>query len=126
MWQPMALISEKNQPQTPGIFCFTEKDGVWYLHKVKREKFRMDSENKILCSDIVKNMTCKNIYLFTLQPKTIDDTQLTLMVKTGFEPIVFCFLAWYGGMIQTFRDLYYPGISCSLRLPLSFTCFLSF
>lgn len=73
MWQPMELISEKNQPQTPGIFCFTEKKGVWYLHKLKRKKFRMDSENKILCSDPVKNVSCKNIYLFTLQPRTIDD-----------------------------------------------------
>ncbi|XP_015671728.1 arylamine N-acetyltransferase, pineal gland isozyme NAT-3-like [Protobothrops mucrosquamatus] len=73
MWQPMELISEKNQPQTPGIFCFTEKKGVWYLHKLKRKKFGMDSENKILCSDPVKNVSCKNIYLFTLQPRTIDD-----------------------------------------------------
>lgn len=83
MWQPMELISEKNQPQTPGIFCFTEKGGVWYFHKVKRKEVRMDSENKILCSDIVKNVTCKNIYLFTLQPKTIDDFRLaSLQLQT--------------------------------------------
>ncbi|XP_034282326.1 arylamine N-acetyltransferase, pineal gland isozyme NAT-3-like [Pantherophis guttatus] len=83
MWQPMELISQKNQPQTPGIFCFTEKGGVWYFHKVKRKKVRMDSENKILCSDIVKNGTCKNIYLFTLQPKTIDDFRLaSLQLQT--------------------------------------------
>ncbi|KAL7978967.1 hypothetical protein Chor_001270 [Crotalus horridus] len=69
----MKLISEKNQLQTPGIFCFMEKKGVWYLHKLKRKKFRMDSENKILCSDPVKNVSCKNIYLFTLQSRTIDD-----------------------------------------------------
>ncbi|KAK9392683.1 arylamine N-acetyltransferase pineal gland isozyme NAT-3-like [Crotalus adamanteus] len=62
MWQPMELISEKNQPQTPGIFCFTEKKGVGYLHKLKRKKFRMDSENKILCSDPVKNMSCKTAF----------------------------------------------------------------
>ncbi|XP_070808870.1 arylamine N-acetyltransferase, pineal gland isozyme NAT-3-like [Pituophis catenifer annectens] len=83
MWQPMELISQKNQPQTPGIFCFTEKGGMWYFHKVKRKKVRMDSENKILCSDIVKNGTCKNIYLFTLQPKTIDDFRLaSLQLQT--------------------------------------------
>lgn len=75
MWQPMELISEKNQPQTPGIFRFTEKGGVWYFHKEKRKKVRMDSENKVLCSDTVKNVTCKDIYLFTLQPMTIDDFQ---------------------------------------------------
>ncbi|XP_070617716.1 arylamine N-acetyltransferase, pineal gland isozyme NAT-3-like [Erythrolamprus reginae] len=79
MWQPMELISGKNQPQAPGISCFTEKDGVWYFHKMKREKLRMDSENKTLCSDIIKNVTCKNIYLFTLQPKTIDDFRLACL-----------------------------------------------
>ncbi|XP_025025502.1 arylamine N-acetyltransferase, pineal gland isozyme NAT-3-like isoform X1 [Python bivittatus] len=73
MWEPMELISGKNQPQTPGLFCFTEKNGVWYFHKLKRKRFRMDSDNRILCHDTVKNMACKNIYSFTLQPRTIDD-----------------------------------------------------
>ncbi|XP_063168905.1 arylamine N-acetyltransferase, pineal gland isozyme NAT-3-like [Candoia aspera] len=73
MWQPMELISGKNQPQTPGVFCFTEKNGVWYFHKLKHKKFKMDSDNRTLCCDPVKNMAYKNVYSFTLQPRTIDD-----------------------------------------------------
>ncbi|XP_032086068.1 arylamine N-acetyltransferase, pineal gland isozyme NAT-3-like [Thamnophis elegans] len=79
MWEPMELVSGKNQPQTPGIFCFTEKDGVWYFHKVKRKKFRMDSENSIPCPDVIENVTCKDIYLFTLQPKMIGDFRMACL-----------------------------------------------
>lgn len=33
-WQPLMLISGKDQPQIPGIFRFTEDNGTWYSEEV--------------------------------------------------------------------------------------------
>ncbi|XP_061450227.1 arylamine N-acetyltransferase, pineal gland isozyme NAT-3-like [Rhineura floridana] len=74
IWQPMELVSGKDQPQAPGIFRFTEDNGVWYFDKLKRKQHIIDADNP--CSDSPKDMTCKKVFSFTLQPQTIDEFRL--------------------------------------------------
>ncbi|KAF4788803.1 Arylamine N-acetyltransferase, liver isozyme [Turdus rufiventris] len=74
MWQPLMLISGKDQPQVPGIFHLVEDNGTWYLEKVKRKHYI--PENSI--NDIPHTPELGNIrkmYRFTLKPRHIDDFQ---------------------------------------------------
>ncbi|XP_062997084.1 arylamine N-acetyltransferase, pineal gland isozyme NAT-10-like [Elgaria multicarinata webbii] len=75
MWQPMELVSGKDQPQMPGTFRFTEDKGVWYFDKVRHKQCRMDPDNRSPYFDIPEDMNCKKVYSFTLQPRTIDEFQ---------------------------------------------------
>uniref|UniRef100_A0A8C8VF36 arylamine N-acetyltransferase n=1 Tax=Pelusios castaneus TaxID=367368 RepID=A0A8C8VF36_9SAUR len=71
MWQPMELISGKDQPQVPGIFRFVEDNGIWYLEKIKRKQYSPNQR----CSnsyDLQKSV-CRKIYLFTLEQHEIED-----------------------------------------------------
>ncbi|NXL82847.1 ARY2 protein, partial [Leptocoma aspasia] len=71
MWQPMELISGTDQPQTPGIFRFQEESGIWYLEKVKRKQWVLNPSTST--SQKVENEDCRRIYLFTLQPRDIEE-----------------------------------------------------
>ncbi|NXQ94850.1 ARY2 protein, partial [Sagittarius serpentarius] len=71
MWQPMELISGKDQPQTPGVFRFLEDSGVWYLEKVKRKQ--CVPNQSISTSHELEKEGCRPIYLFTLQPRDIEE-----------------------------------------------------
>ncbi|KFZ46869.1 Arylamine N-acetyltransferase, pineal gland isozyme NAT-3 [Antrostomus carolinensis] len=70
MWQPMELVPGTDQLQTPGIFRFLEENGVWYLEKVKRKWVPNQS---ISTSPNVEKEVCRRIYLFTLQPRDIEE-----------------------------------------------------
>lgn len=71
MWQPMELISGKEQPQVPGIFCFVEDNGIWYLEKIKRKQYNPNQS----CSnfDNLEKNARRKVYLFTLEPCEIED-----------------------------------------------------
>ncbi|NXT34352.1 ARY2 protein, partial [Pelecanoides urinatrix] len=71
MWQPMELISGTDQPQTPGVFRFLEENGVWYLEKVKRKQWVPGQS--VSTSHNVEKEVCRRIYLFTLQPRDIEE-----------------------------------------------------
>ncbi|NXG34239.1 ARY2 protein, partial [Dromaius novaehollandiae] len=71
LWQPMELISGKDQPQTPGIFRFLEENGIWYLEKVKRKQY-VHSQN-VSTSHNEEKEVCRRVYLFTLQPRDIEE-----------------------------------------------------
>ncbi|NWJ03460.1 ARY2 protein, partial [Crypturellus undulatus] len=71
LWQPMELIAGKDQPQTPGIFRFVEEDGIWYLEKVKRKQ--CVPNESVAASHNVDKEVCRRIYLFTLQPRDIEE-----------------------------------------------------
>ncbi|XP_054856762.1 arylamine N-acetyltransferase, pineal gland isozyme NAT-3-like [Eublepharis macularius] len=75
MWQPVELVSGKDQPQTPGIFRLTEDNGVWYFHKIKRRPYKAHSDNRSLFYDAPEALVCKKIFSFTLQPRTIEEFQ---------------------------------------------------
>ncbi|KFQ47279.1 PREDICTED: arylamine N-acetyltransferase, pineal gland isozyme NAT-3 [Nestor notabilis] len=71
MWQPMELISGTDQPQAPGVFRFLEKSGVWYLEKVKRKQWVPNQS--VSASYNTEEEVCRRVYLFTLQPRDIEE-----------------------------------------------------
>ncbi|NXO79260.1 ARY2 protein, partial [Sitta europaea] len=71
MWQPMELISGTDQPQTPGVFRFQEESGTWYFEKVKRKQLVLNPSTST--SQNAENEDCRRIYLFTLQPRVIEE-----------------------------------------------------
>ncbi|XP_077166613.1 arylamine N-acetyltransferase 1 isoform X1 [Paroedura picta] len=73
MWQPMELISGKDQPQTPGIFRFTEDNGVWYYEKIRRKQYIPNQS--FSNSDLLEKRDRRNIYLFSLDPRKVEDFQ---------------------------------------------------
>ncbi|NXS09288.1 ARY2 protein, partial [Neodrepanis coruscans] len=71
MWQPMELISGTDQPQTPGVFRFREEGEVWYLEKVKRKQWVVNQGTS--ASHDMEEEVCRQVYLFTLQPRDIEE-----------------------------------------------------
>uniref|UniRef100_A0A8D2Q5T2 arylamine N-acetyltransferase n=2 Tax=Varanus komodoensis TaxID=61221 RepID=A0A8D2Q5T2_VARKO len=73
MWQPMELVSGKDQPQTPGIFRFTEDSGIWYYEKIRRKQYILNQT--FSNSDLLEKKERRNIYWFNLEPRTVEDFQ---------------------------------------------------
>ncbi|XP_066236564.1 arylamine N-acetyltransferase 1-like [Saccopteryx leptura] len=71
MWQPLELISGKDQPQVPCIFRLTEERGIWYLDQIRREQYIPNQE--FLNSDLLEKNKYRKIYSFTLEPQAIED-----------------------------------------------------
>ncbi|ELK38747.1 Arylamine N-acetyltransferase 1 [Myotis davidii] len=71
IWQPLELISGKDQPQVPCIFRLTEEGGTWYLDQIRREQYVPNQE--FLNSDLLEKKKYRKIYSFTLEPRTIED-----------------------------------------------------
>ncbi|XP_072798262.1 arylamine N-acetyltransferase 1-like isoform X1 [Vicugna pacos] len=71
MWQPLELISGKDQPQVPSIFRLTEEGGIWYLDQIRRQQYIPNQE--FLNSDLLEKNAYRKIYSFTLEPRTIGD-----------------------------------------------------
>ncbi|NXS36512.1 ARYL protein, partial [Pomatostomus ruficeps] len=74
MWQPLMLISGKDQPQVPGIFRFLEDSGTWYFEKVKRKHY-IPEQSSTDFPDTPDLGNIRKIYRFTLEPRHIDDFQ---------------------------------------------------
>ncbi|XP_071423866.1 arylamine N-acetyltransferase, liver isozyme-like [Pithys albifrons albifrons] len=75
MWQPLVLISGKDQPQVPGIFRFKEDNGTWYLEKVKRKHYIPEQSETPYFSVAPGMGNIRQIHRFTLQPRHINDFQ---------------------------------------------------
>ncbi|NXQ23644.1 ARY2 protein, partial [Alaudala cheleensis] len=71
LWEPMELVAGTDQPQTPGVFRFQEESGTWYLDKVKRKQLVLNPSTS--ASQDVENEVCRRVYLFTLQPRDIEE-----------------------------------------------------
>ncbi|NXL30334.1 ARY1 protein, partial [Glaucidium brasilianum] len=71
MWQPMELVSGKDQPQAPGVFRFTEKNAIWYLEKMRRKQY-IPNQN-FSNSDLLEKKECRKVYMFSLEPRTVED-----------------------------------------------------
>uniref|UniRef100_A0A8C3WCP9 Arylamine N-acetyltransferase 1 n=1 Tax=Catagonus wagneri TaxID=51154 RepID=A0A8C3WCP9_9CETA len=71
MWQPLELISGKDQPQVPCIFRLTEEKGIWYLDQIRRADYIPNEE--FLNSDLLEKNKYRKIHSFTLQPRSIKD-----------------------------------------------------
>ncbi|XP_004682353.1 PREDICTED: arylamine N-acetyltransferase 1-like [Condylura cristata] len=71
MWQPLELVSGKDQPQVPCVFRLTEENGIWYLDQIRREQCIPNQD--FLNSDLLEKRKYRKIYSFTLEPRTIED-----------------------------------------------------
>ncbi|NXY90500.1 ARY2 protein, partial [Alcedo cyanopectus] len=101
LWQPLEMISGKDQLQMPGIFRFLEEDGVWYLEKEKRKQWVVNQSTS--APPNVENETRRPIYLFTLQPRDIEEfrdsnTHLQTAPNSLFVTKSFCSLQTTDGV----------------------------
>uniref|UniRef100_A0A1A8NUM6 arylamine N-acetyltransferase n=2 Tax=Nothobranchius rachovii TaxID=451742 RepID=A0A1A8NUM6_9TELE len=67
LWEPIELISGKDQPQVAGVFHLTEKDGTWILEKTRRKPKILDSA--FAESSLVSKKETQQLYCFTLTPQ---------------------------------------------------------
>ncbi|KAM6065440.1 LOW QUALITY PROTEIN: arylamine N-acetyltransferase, pineal gland isozyme NAT-3-like [Theristicus caerulescens] len=100
LWQPMELISGRDQPQTPGVFRFLEESGTWYLEKVKRKQWVPNQS--VSNSHNVEKEVCRRIYLFTLEPDIEEfracNTHLQTAPNSLFVTKSFCSLQTTDGV----------------------------
>lgn len=105
IWEPLELVSGKDQPQTAGVFRLTDKGDYWVLEKTSRkpEVLNPDFAN----SSLLSKEGTRQIYCFTLVPREVpyfletsdklqtDPTSLftnksicSLQTPTGFRALV--------------------------------------
>ncbi|TRY65143.1 hypothetical protein DNTS_022292 [Danionella cerebrum] len=70
IWYPLELISDKEQPQPPGVFRLLSNGETWTLQKTGRKQHVLN-EAFANCSFIDKQLT-KQIYCFTMTPRTTE------------------------------------------------------
>ncbi|XP_051037890.1 arylamine N-acetyltransferase 2 [Phodopus roborovskii] len=95
MWEPLELVSGKDQHQVPAIFRLTEENETWYLDQIRREQYIPNQE--FVNSDLLEKNTYRKIYSFTLKPRTIEDfesinTYLQTSPASVFTSKSFCSL----------------------------------
>ncbi|XP_007933240.1 arylamine N-acetyltransferase 1-like [Orycteropus afer afer] len=101
IWQPLELISGKDQPQIPCIFHLREEGGIWYLDQIRRDQYIPTKE--FIDSDLLEKNTYRKIYSFTLEPRTIEDfetvnTYLQTSPGSVFTSKSFCSLQTQKGV----------------------------
>ncbi|XP_061567071.1 arylamine N-acetyltransferase, pineal gland isozyme NAT-10-like [Cololabis saira] len=67
VWEPLELISGKDQPQGPGIFRLVDRGDMWVLEKTARKPEVVNPE--FAKSSLVDRQLTKQIYCFTLEPR---------------------------------------------------------
>lgn len=70
IWNPLELVSGKEQPQLPGVFQLNEQGGVWVLEKNGRKPLIPNQE--FATSSLVDASETKTIYCFSLIPRAVD------------------------------------------------------
>ncbi|XP_020516868.1 arylamine N-acetyltransferase, pineal gland isozyme NAT-10 [Labrus bergylta] len=101
IWEPLELVSGKDQPQPPGVFCLKEKGDFWVLEKTARKPEVLNPA--FAKSNLVNKKDVHLIYGFELVPRDID---------TFFEA---------NNSLQTNPDSLFTNKSiCSLQTPTGF------
>ncbi|KAM5264070.1 arylamine N-acetyltransferase 2 [Ctenodactylus gundi] len=95
LWEPLELVSGKDQPQMPSVFQLREENGIWYLDQIRRQQYIPNQE--FINSDLLEMNTYRKIYSFTLEPRTIEDfesinTYLQTSPASVFTSKSFCSL----------------------------------
>ncbi|MBN3309862.1 ARY1 protein, partial [Amia calva] len=70
IWEPLELISRKDQPQLPAVFRLIEDNGIWALEKSGR-KPHIPNE-KFANSSLLDKSPVRKMYCFTLTPRSVD------------------------------------------------------
>ncbi|XP_062381224.1 arylamine N-acetyltransferase, pineal gland isozyme NAT-3-like isoform X2 [Sardina pilchardus] len=71
IWEPLELVSGKEQSQPPGTFCLKEDDGTWVLEKTARTP--LIPNEAFAKSSLVDRSRTKVVYCFTLEPRRPED-----------------------------------------------------
>lgn len=67
IWEPLELISGKDQPQAAGVFRFLDKGDFWMLEKTGRKPLVVNPE--FAKSNLVNRYETNQIYCFTLKSR---------------------------------------------------------
>lgn len=70
IWEPLELVSGKDQPQAGGIFRLIDKGEFWVLEKTSRKPEVLNPD--FAKSSLVNREETKQIYCFTLTPRQPD------------------------------------------------------
>ncbi|XP_077567796.1 arylamine N-acetyltransferase, pineal gland isozyme NAT-10-like [Stigmatopora nigra] len=70
LWEPLELVSGKEQVQIPGSFRFTDKGDFWILEKTNRKP--EISNPDFADSNLVKKQLSRPIYCFTMTPRQVE------------------------------------------------------
>ncbi|KAM9366544.1 arylamine N-acetyltransferase, pineal gland isozyme NAT-10-like [Symphorus nematophorus] len=70
IWEPLELVSGKDQPQAAGVFRLIDKDDFWVLEKTGRKPEVLNPD--FAKSSLVDKKETKQIYGFTLVPREAD------------------------------------------------------
>ncbi|XP_029954093.1 arylamine N-acetyltransferase, pineal gland isozyme NAT-10-like [Salarias fasciatus] len=71
VWEPLELISGKDQPQAAGIFRLIEKGDVWMLEKTARKPEFLNPE--CAKSSLINRNLTRLVYCFSLSPRQVED-----------------------------------------------------
>ncbi|XP_037609298.1 arylamine N-acetyltransferase, pineal gland isozyme NAT-10-like [Sebastes umbrosus] len=69
-WEPLELVSGKDQPQAAGVFRFTDKGENWVLQKTGRKPEILNPE--FANSRLVNRKETEQMLCFTLVPREVD------------------------------------------------------
>lgn len=67
LWEPLELVSKKEQPQAAGVFRLIDEGDFWVLEKTSRKPVILNPE--FAKSGLVKKKETTRIYCFTLLPR---------------------------------------------------------
>ncbi|CAJ1048777.1 hypothetical protein CCH79_00006212 [Xyrichtys novacula] len=70
LWEPLELISGKDQPQGPGVFRLIEEGGFWALEKTNRKLKILDPN--FTKTSLINRLEAYPIHRFTLEPTEVD------------------------------------------------------
>ncbi|XP_072236272.1 arylamine N-acetyltransferase, pineal gland isozyme NAT-10-like [Leuresthes tenuis] len=70
VWEPLELISGKDQPQAAGVFRLLDKGDIWVFEKTGRKPKVVNPE--FAQSSLLDKKVTKQIYCFTLEPRVAE------------------------------------------------------
>ncbi|KAF3686868.1 Arylamine N-acetyltransferase, pineal gland isozyme NAT-10 [Channa argus] len=105
VWEPLELVSGKEQPQAAGIFRLIDKGDIWVLEKTGRKPKVVNPE--FAKSSLVNRVETKQIYCFSLVPREVDHF-LEMCLKLQTDP----------------NTLFTNKTICSLQTPTGFRALL--
>ncbi|MBN3309860.1 ARY1 protein, partial [Amia calva] len=70
IWEPLELISGKDQLQLPAVFRLVEDNGIWAVEKTGRKPHI--SNEQFANSPLVDKNIDRKMYCFTLTPRSVD------------------------------------------------------
>ncbi|KAM4592836.1 arylamine N-acetyltransferase, pineal gland isozyme NAT-10-like isoform 4-T4 [Odontesthes bonariensis] len=70
VWEPLELISGKDQPQAAGVFRLLDKGEIWVFEKTGRKPNVVNP--KFAQSSLLDRKETKQIYCFTLEPRVAE------------------------------------------------------